>query len=232
MYISRVLVAIASITYMLFVYFLFKESTVLADCFRALYMPILTVNYLYTVRNKSMFLTLFFLFTAISDFLRLFSSYFSEDLDYFLGNWLYILGFLSLGIAIAKNMNFNYLYKHYKFSIAVLFLLNIYIAYQLLVAVEATFIIDSYFFVDLLYIVTMLMVLSFSVLNYVNNYSTGAFLLLLAALCIVFSDVLFITYTYVLGKNIFQFLSTSFRFVGFVLLYKQAYYTKISIKSN
>lgn len=218
----KVLATLVGFIYALFVYFLFSGNLLYADGVGALILPVITLGYFLHVKKRSLYLILFLVFHSISDILVLFSQYMSDDVDYFVGNTLYVLAYIALAIEIAKDLSISYILKHYLFSIIVLFLLNVYISYVLLQIISTYLDVGIKYVLELVYNISMLIILSLSLLNYFCKDSRKAFYILVGAICIVFSEVISIAYLYVSDINLLNFFAISLGLIGFYFLYEQA----------
>ncbi|MFD2726423.1 hypothetical protein [Hyunsoonleella rubra] len=225
----KLLAFLVGSVYTLFVIFQFKGDEYIAESCSAFILPLLAMGYFCMVQKRSLFFILFLVLYSISDLMVIFSKSLPGDVDYFLGNSLYILAYLSLLIEISKSLCFKYVLKNYKFSIAVLLALNAYIAYALLKVVNPYLIFGSEYFIEITYNVSMLLILSVALLNYFQKDSRKAFYILIGALCIVFSEVLNVAYLYVSHQNLLNFLTVTIALVGFYFLYEQ---TKLNYKNT
>ncbi|WP_203256983.1 hypothetical protein [Hyunsoonleella ulvae] len=218
----KVLATFVGFIYALFVYFLFSGNILYADGVGALILPVITLGYFLHVKKRSLYLILFLIFHSISDILMLFSQYMSDDVDYFVGNTLYVLAYIALAIEIAKDLSISYILKHYLFSIIVLFLLNVYISYVLFQIISTYLDVGIKYVLELVYNISMLIILSLALLNYFCKDSRKAFYILVGAICIVFSEVISIAYLYVSDTNLLNFFAISLGLIGFYFLYEQA----------
>lgn len=218
----KVLASLVGTIYALFVYFLFSGNLFYADSVSALILPVLTLAYFCSIDKRSLYFILFLVLHSISDIMIIFSHKLDYDVDYFLGNTLYILSYIALSIEIGRNLSLGYIFKHYLFSIIVLFFLNSYIAYVLLQIVKPYLALGAEYVVEMMYNISMLMILSLSLLNYFYKDSRKAFYILIGTICIVFAEVINVTYLYAWHQNLLYFFTISLGLVGFYFLYEQA----------
>ncbi|GAL65733.1 hypothetical protein [Jejuia pallidilutea] len=218
----KVLAFLIGSIYALFVYFLFSNNLFFADSTSALLLPIITLAYFCTVKHRSIFFVLFLVFYSISDLMIIISDNLTYHEDYFIGNTLYILAYISLTIEIGRNLSLKYTFKNNLFSIIVLFILNTYIAYVLSQIVNPYLELGAEYVLEIVYNISMLMILSLGLLNYFYKNNRKAFYILIGALCIVFAEVINIAYMYVSHQNLLNFLTISLGLVGFYFLYAQA----------
>lgn len=218
----KVLASIIGSIYALFVYFLFSGSLYYADSTSAFILPILTLAYFCNVKNRSLYFILFLVLYSVSDLMVIISEKLTYDVDYYVGNSLYILAYTALTIEIARNISFSYIFKNHLFSIIVLFLLNSYIAYILSQIINPHLEFGSQYILEFAYNISMLMILSIALLNYFYKDSRKAFYLLIGAICIVFAEVLNVAYLYITRQNLLNFFTISLGLVGFYFLYEQA----------
>lgn len=219
---NKVLVFLLGVIYLLFVYFQFSGNLYFANCVGSLILPVLTLGYFCNVKNKSVYFIVFLILYSISDMLVFVENIISPYLYYFLGNSLYILAFVAMIIEISKQLSFKYIIKNYKLYMIVLISLNIYMAYVLLDIANPYLELNSEYFIEITYNITMLLILSIALLNFFYKDSRKSFFLLVAALCLVFSDVLNMAYMYVSEQELLNLLAITLALVGFFFLYLQS----------
>ena len=196
MYKSKVLVSLVILLCMLFMVFHYQDNHYLAHVSRSLIVPCITLLYLIKNKNKSIFFTLFLVAFSFSDIISIFGSYLPNDLQYFLGNSLYIVGYAALSYKIILSIDIKFVLEHFKAHLFVLLVLNIYSNY-VLIGVEKEYVAGLEFIMEFIYNVFTLLLLSVSLLNYFYRDDKKAFILFLGTTCIVVSEVIQIAYYYI-----------------------------------
>lgn len=219
---SRVLIGFAIILCILFVIFQFNEMEYLSRASRSLIVPVFTILYFQRVINKSFYFSMFLVLFSISELMALVTEYIPYQIDYFLGNGLYIVGYVFLLLEILKSVNISHIINNYGIHLVVLGILNIYIIYVLLKIVYPFVSFSFEFVVELAYNIVMLMLLSISLLNYFYRDNRKSLLLFLGSLCIVFSEVILVAYLYISEKNLLIFSSSILSILAFYFFYFQS----------
>lgn len=223
MYKSKVLVGLVLLLYLLFVIFEFSENYAIAHNFDTLILPLITVIYILYASRKNVFFLLFLLCYSISDLMGLFGDYIPYEIDYYLGNSLYIMAYFFLFIKITRYMSIMHVLRNFKIHLIVLLALNIYLVYVLQVIVSPYVDMQSAeFYIELAYNTMMLLVLSGALLNYFYRDGKKALLLFVGSLCIVFSEVIEVAYIYIAQKSLLGFLSTTLALAAFYFFYQQS----------
>ena len=211
---------------MLFVVFQINESYWRAEVCRSLIVPFITLLYFVKNKNKSTYFTLFLIGFSISDLIYLFSFYLPLDLQYYLGNALYIMAYLALTYEIFLSINIKYIFKYFKTHLLVLLILNIYANYVLLDIVhEHDYISGVELSFEVIYNVSTSLLLSVSLLNYFYRDDKKAFVIFLGTLCVVVSEVIQIAYYYipeVEDDNMLGFTYSFLLILAFYFYYSQS----------
>ncbi len=138
--------------------------------------PIVTVFYLFKVKNKPTFLSLFLITYSISDIINFFDQESYNEYMYFLCNGLYMLSYVFLFLELNKTVNMKEILKKFPIHFAVLTLLNIYIVFVMATIINPiTFETDHIEFVRIfehVYNIILLGLLSMSFFNYLLNENT------------------------------------------------------------
>lgn len=219
---SKILVIFTVLVYLLFIVFQFDNKEDIAYIFRALILPLITITYLLYVRRKTIFFTLFLLLYSVSDLLGLMRGVIPYEVDYFLGNSLYIFAYAFLFLEVCKSVCFFHVIREFKIHIIVLTILNIYIIYVLQVIVDPYISLTIEYFLELCYNIVMLMVLSTSLLNYFYRDNKKSLFLFIGALCIVFSEVISVAYMYITDKNLLNVISVTLYILAFYFFFQQS----------
>ncbi|WP_111306780.1 hypothetical protein [Confluentibacter sediminis] len=218
----KILVGLLLLIYVLFAIFEFRGNDLIAFYLRSLIFPFFALMYFVTVRERSIFFNLFLIFYSISELLALISDKLSSDVDYFLGNSLYIFAYLMLLINICKSISLIHLLKNFKMHLVVLTALNVYIVYVLQHIIDPHVELNYEYFVEMFYNIIVLLLLSSSLLNYFYRDNKKSLYLFVGSLCIVFSEVISVAYLYVTKQNLLNFLAVSLSLLAFYFFYQQS----------
>ncbi len=206
--------------------FQFNENYWMANVSRSLIVPFITLLYFAVNKNKSVYFTLFLVAFSISDLISIFSYYLPNDLEYYLGNSLYIIAYLALSYEIILSIDIKYIFKYFKTHLFVLLILNIYAnnvlhgiqqEYDYMTGIEVSF--------EIVYNIFTLLLLSVSLLNYFYRDDKKAFVIFLGTLCIVVSEVIQIAYYYipeVEDENMLSLTYSSLLILAFYFYYSQS----------
>ncbi len=231
MYKSKVLVGLVLLVYALFAVFEFNGNESVAFNLDYLISPLIALIYMFFVKRKNIFFLLFILCYSGSDLMGIIIKYIPQknesdffDIDYFVGNILFILAYLFLVIKISKSLNLLYVFKNFKIHLIVLTILNIYIVYVLQIILKPTVGegIESEYYLELVYNIVMLLLLSVALLNYFYRDNKKSLYLFIGALCIVFSEVMQVAYFYIAERSLLNFISTTLTLVAFYFFYQQS----------
>ncbi|MEN3322448.1 hypothetical protein VP395_01795 [Mariniflexile soesokkakense] len=213
---SKALAILALLLYILSVVFQFSDEDVIANALKSIILPVVTLLYFVTVKKKSLFFTLFLVLFSVSDLMFFLTPYVSNNIDYFLGNSLYILAYGFLVVEVSKSISLFHVIRNYKIHLLVLTILNIYIIHVLQVIVDPFVAKTNEYYVELIYNIVMLLLLSVALVNYFYKDNVKSLYMFLGALCIVFGEVIWVAYTYISERH---FLS-----VVYITLYVSAFY--------
>ncbi len=230
MFKSKVLVSFIIILYVLFAIFEFNGSNGIAcrlDCF---IIPVITLLYVLTIKNRNKYFTLFLLFYSFSDLVVLFFDFIANwaetpwfSNEYFIGNSLCVLAYIFLLVKIYNSLCISHVWKNFKIHIVVLFILNIYIIYVLQIIVKSNEImgVDNYY-LELVYNIVTFFLLSIALLNYFYKDNKKSLYLFIGVLCIVFSEVIDIAYIYIAQRSLLSVVAGTLSLTAFYFFYQQA----------
>jgi len=219
---SKFLLGVAAIIFALYVYFQFQNEIVVSNVLRIFILPTITLLYFLTVKRKSLYFTLFLVLNASSDLLMLVEPYVSNNVNYYLGNSLYILSYSFLLLEVCKSVCVFHVIKNFKIHIIVLTILNIYIIYVLHVIVDPRLGQTNQLYIEIVYNVVMLLALSLALVNYFYRDNVKSLYLFLGAMCLVFSEVIWVAYIYISASIFLNILSTSLYVIAFYFFYRQS----------
>ncbi|RED45894.1 hypothetical protein [Seonamhaeicola aphaedonensis] len=229
MYKSKALVSLVLIIYLLFTVYGFMGNENVAFTLDSLILPSIAVFYFLFIKQKTAFFTLFLVCYAGSDLIGLLVDYIPEsehyylvyDLDYYIGNSLYVTAYVALLIEICKKLNVLHIIKHFKIHLIVLTILSAWVVYVLQKTIVNTLTNSSEYYLELAYNIVMLLLLSGALLNFFCRDNQKSLYLFLGALCIVFSEVIEVAYIYIAQRNLLNFLSTTLTLSAFYFFCKQ-----------
>ncbi|TGV01680.1 hypothetical protein [Flavivirga rizhaonensis] len=229
MYKSKVLVGCVLLMYVLFTINEFNGNDALSFSLDCLITPLIALMYVIFVRTKNIFFLLFILCYSISDLMGIVISFMPDDkagnlndIDYFVGNSLFILAYVFLVVKISKSLSLFYVLKNFKIHLIVLAILNVYLVYVLQVILEPNFNMENEYYLEMVYNIVMLLLLSVALLNYFYRDNKKSLYLFIGALCIVFSEVMQVAYFYIAQRSLLNFISTTLTLVAFYFFYQQA----------
>ncbi len=229
MYRSRILAGFVLLCYILFAVFEFNGNQLLAYYFHSLIVPLITIIYMFFVKEKSKLFLGFLLAYSTADILGIVidnlpinKSIHFYEFEYYLANGLYVLSYIFLILKIGKSLCFKHVIKYFKIHLVVLSMLNVYLLYVLHNIIKPNLTSESDFYMEFLYNVVMITLLSFALLNYFYRDNKKSLYLFLGALCIVFSEVMDIAYIFIAQRSLLNFLATTLALGAFYFFYQQS----------
>tara|TARA_R110000868_G_scaffold150050_8_gene372881 strand:+ start:269 stop:988 length:720 start_codon:yes stop_codon:yes gene_type:complete len=223
------LVSFVLILYVLFVVFEFSGKYDLSFYFDSLIIPAITLIYLLFVKKKNTYFLLFLVFYTIGDlffllidFLPVEDTFMVKNMDYYVGNSIFIIAYLFLFFKIIKSVCFFHIIKNHKIHLLVLTVLNIYLIYVLQVIVKPNVLLSMGYYFELIYNIVTLLLLTVALLNYFYRDNKKALYLFLGVLCLVFSEVIDIAFIYIAQRSVLSIIATSLSLVAFLFLFEQS----------
>lgn len=236
---SKVLVGLVLLLYLGFAIFELLGNSDVSFVFDSLIVSAITLLYVLFVNNKNRWFLLFLLCYSISDLTGLFVSTVVHDgspllydLEYYIGNSLYILAYIFLSIQICKSLCFKYVLKHFKVHLLVLCILNTYLIYVLQVLVKPSVVLDFQYYLEFIYNSVTFILLSVALLNYFYRDNQKSLYLFLGTLCIVFSEMIDIAYIYIFQKSLLAFIATTLTLSAFYFFFQQTKFLNKSREEN
>ncbi len=220
--------------FLLSVFFEFNGNKVLSFHFHSVTAPLITVSYLFYVKQKNIFFLLFLLTYSLADFCAITMSHMTidsmifDDIEYYIGNGLYVLSYVFLIVKLIKSLDFKFIIKSFKVHVAVLALLNIYFLYVLQKLIYPNLIYENDFYLECSYNIVILLLLSLALLNYFHKDNKKALYLFTGSLLIVFSEVMDLALIYVVDRSFIRLLSFKLAIIGFYFFYEQSKLLNIS----
>lgn len=222
MYKSKILMSLVLIVYVLSVLFQFGTDSGISNSLKSFIIPIFTLLYFVTIKQKSLYFLLFLVLYSLSDLLVFIGPYVSYKVNYYIGNSLYILAYTFLLLEVCKSVCVLHVIKNYKIHLLILSILNIYIIYVLHVIVDPYVAKTNEFYVEIVYNVVMLLALSLTLVNYFYRDNVKSLYLFLGAMCIVFSEVIWVAYIYISASTFLNIISTTLYMLSFYFFYLQS----------
>lgn len=204
-----------------------------SSSFELLIVPIITIIYLWNARPKTINFTLFMVFYSLGDLVWLSGIEGLYDLFYYITNGLFILAYVFLLIEIFKNINFKRVLTAHRLEFFVLILLFIYMMYVLIKIVKpATYVTDWKLAVqtlELTYNSIVLLLLTTSVLYYIQDATKKNLVFFVGCTLLVFSELVLIGYYFMVDDIRLSYISITLYVFGFLLLYYQTQMKKETI---
>lgn len=216
-----------------FVYFQLSRLDNMAFILGTLVVPAITVLYIFSVRKKSIPILTSLIAFSLSELISLFSIDQFSDFDYYIGNALYIIAYLSLTVEILNHLNLKNLFRYFKWHLLVLVLLNVYANYFLINIVK-NYVSKSDYSIELMYNIFTIALLTVSILNYFFRFDKKSLLLFLGALFITLSEALQIAYYYLLDSMKLKIVFSFLIYMAYYLFYIQSNvkYEKLFVTSK
>jgi len=196
---------------------------------RSFILPLLTILYYLKTKDRRSYFFFFLLCYSITEFSEILTygqdtSVFVNKLMYYGGNGLNITAYIFLILEVLKSMNLKVVWRSYTWHILILLALDVYsVILVSQVSMSSGYFVESMeYVVEILYNITMMLLLTVTLINYINRHSKKAMNLLLGGLCIVFSEVIQVAYYYVSEENIFIVVYSILLVLAFSFFYIQA----------
>ncbi|MFH4968794.1 hypothetical protein V8G61_11380 [Gaetbulibacter sp. M240] len=217
---SKILIALIVLAFMLFASLDLGGYTDLAYYVHSAILPLIAILYLLSIKEKTLFFSLFVYLFALSEFIALFSNLLPSVIDYYSGNILYILAYACLFIEILRSIDFKQVLKNFLFHLIVLMLFSIYALYELQDVQK-----DAYgYTLELLYNTVLVLLLSGSLINYFYRDDRKSLYLFFGSMFLVAYEVILVAYLYITQKCVLNITSTIFLLAAFYFLYQQNRY--------
>ncbi|GAA4282394.1 hypothetical protein [Gaetbulibacter aestuarii] len=217
---SKFLVALIVFIYLLFISFDLGEHGDYAHLTASFILPLIAILYTISVKKKTLFFSLFVYCFAMSDFASLFSGIMPNNLDYYLGNALYIIAYACLLIEILNSINFRSVWQNFRFHLFVLAFFSFYALYELQdIIIRSS---SANLFFEFFYNGILVSLLCSAIINYFYRDDKKSMYLLIGSVLLISYEVIGIAYLYLTKKCILNVISTTFLILAFYFLYQQA----------
>jgi len=172
----------------------------------------------------------FFLFLAtftMAHFINLFAYYGPEiganamDYYYYSSNILYIISYIFLIIRILRDLDFKVMLLQFSIPIFILVILDIFCVSIITATTEAKLTFYEYT-LEYTYNAVIMALLSAALINYMYRNDNKSMLLLIGSIFIVFSEIIQLTYYYIMDSNDLGFVFSLFLVVAFLFFFLQS----------
>jgi len=191
---------------------------------RALIIPSATVVYFLKVKNKSFFFSGFLLLFSSSELMDLWVNSIPNLYMFFIGNILYILGYILLIIEvlgyIKQSPDYKNFFVKYALHLAILLMFAVYLVI-LLAEIERPYMDNWEYSLSMLYNSLILLLLTLATLNFICSDTQKSLILFLATLCIVFSEIVQVAYYYLAESYVLNIAYTVLLVLAFYLFFRQ-----------
>lgn len=212
-----------------YVGFIIFQQDFLADIFRPMILPLVTVYYCMNGGCKRDNFFYFLLFYSLSELLGVFYYYATvsavvDNIMYFGCNLLYVAAYMFLILEVIKSMNIVQVVNRFAIHIIILIILDIYCVILVSdVAIKSENLVTIYDSVlEYFYNCVIMILLSVALINYLSRDSKKAMNILLGSLFIVFSEVIQVAYFYVSDINILGVIYVILLIIAFFFLIIQS----------
>lgn len=225
---SKLFIGIAIILTCVFLGLELFEQIYVAELVRALILPFLTLGYFFRYKNKHPHFLYFLVCYSASELFGGFGylAYENETIDniqYYLGNILYIIAYAFLIAYVFQFLEIKNIIKKFPIHVLIMLALDIYCV----VLVSKISIYSGYmefrieYLIEIIYNSTVMLLLSVALLNFLLNDSNKAMLMLIGAVCILFSEVIQVADFYVKEMLVFKVIYNVLLIAAFVFFYIQ-----------
>lgn len=198
----------------------------------AFIVPLIALLYFISNNKKTLFFSLFLMFYASTELLFFFRLLLSDNAYYFVGMVLGILAYLFLFIEFAKTFDFKNLLKRFKMQVVILSFLSLYTCYFLFDFMASTFVLTIDYFLENLYNSLLFASLSLVFLNYIHKENKKSWFLFLGTMSLVFSEIAFVAYLFLIEENAFDFMFVVLMALAFYFFVKQAKYNDDAVNQK
>lgn len=205
----------------------FKGLEIEAAGVRALTVTLLTILYVFRVKDKHALFLLFLVFFSISEILNYVTWVVNLDITpevdyfYYIGNTLYILSYLFLIARITVAMNFKKAFLKFPIQIGLLTILGIFFVYFVSDTTRKELTYNEYY-LELLYNAVVMFLMAIALVNYMYKDDKKSMNLLIGTICIMFSEVIQLAYFYIAEINFLNVLCSMFLVLAFLFFYLQS----------
>lgn len=205
------------------------QYDVLSIKVRSLILPLATAMYFFKVKKRSIYFSLFLVVFSFTELLGLIRHSVPNSYIFYIGNSLSILGYICLILdiltQIKKSLDYKRFFLKYTIHIAVLVMFAVYLI-VLLGEIMNPHLDRMQYTISMVYSTAIMTLLTVSLLNFICNDNKKAFILFLASMCIVFSEIVQIAYYYLSNTYWLSIIYSLLLVLAFYLFYKQGFLKK------
>ncbi|MBJ7881701.1 hypothetical protein [Gelidibacter salicanalis] len=227
MVIKRVLSGILITLSVLLLVLQIYQYEVEAAGIKVLLLILFTVLYCYKIDNKRVFFLAFLLTFSIAEIIN-FSRYVLPTSSinaiyyyYYGANALYILAYLFLIVQMLQFMNVMETIKKFPIHLVVMIALDIFVVFIVTNTTLARLTYAEYF-LEFVYNAVVMVLLTVALINYFDKDDQKAINLLIACIFIMFSEVIQLTYFYVMEITVLNVFGSLFLVIAFLFFYLQS----------
>lgn len=208
----------------------------LSNSARSLILPLATALYFIKVKNGNFYFKAFLLIFSASELMGLFMDTIPNVYMFYIGNSLYIIGYIFLILEVLKYIkespDYRTFFAKYAIHMAVLIMFAVYLVI-LLADIMKPHLNRTEYAVSMLYSSIIMTLLTVSLLNFICNDTKRSLILFLGSMAIVFSEIVQIAYFYISDSKSYGLgvIYSLLLVVAFYLFYRQGFLEKEANKS-
>ena len=188
---------------------------------------LLTLLYCKWTENKAN-LFFWFLIAFTSAHVLSFISYLTPPIEenqvdyyYYGANALYIIYYVFLIIRILRGLNFKRVFSELAMPILILIVLDVFCVILVTDTAESELSVYEYA-LEFTYNAVIMALLSAALINYMYRNDGKSMMILIASICIVFSEIIQLAYYYILDDKTLVFIFSFFLVIAFLFFYLQS----------
>lgn len=196
----------------------------LSNTSRALIVPLFAVLYFVSSKEISPYFMIFLICYSVSDLISIYGFNRRLEWEYYIGNSLYVIAYLSFSFEILLSISKKHILKYFKAHVLVLLIVNVYANY-VLINFQSEYVSSLDYILELFYNISTIILVSVSLLNYFYRDDKKALILFSGSLAIAVSEVIQIVYYYLIDGTDAHILKVSyslFLILGFYFYYVQS----------
>lgn len=221
-WILRIVALVASLV---FVFYAIKDEAS-ANIYRGILVFCTLIICFFSRKSKSIPFLLFLLMATIAELCY----FLGRGLDFYFVNSFYIIGYLCLFYHLIKPIESVGFLRKFKFHLFILIILGVYLLLSLNKMVSHT---HNYSYthltIETIYNISFVAVLIASIIHFMCFVDRKAFILLLACLAIVFSELIQTSSFYVKSTNVINTIYSSLFVIAFILFERYHFQDKVQI---
>ncbi|MBT8260366.1 MAG: hypothetical protein HKO92_01355 [Flavobacteriaceae bacterium] len=226
---STILIGIVVILAVIFLGLQVFEQLSISYKVRPFILPLLTLAYVFKYKDSQSFFFLFLLFFSIAELLSGIIYFDAENItldnfQYYTGNICLILAYIFLILEIYKTLKFKEVLKLYPIHILILLALDVYcIVLVSKISINSGFMeYNIEYIIEVVYNCCIMLLLTIALINYLHNDSNKSMSLLIASICLLFSEVIQVAFYYVKYMFFLEIISSILLVTAFSILFVQA----------